>query len=254
MIKASKTKGLPSGYKTAKQRIEETRFIDFMEMSYFKDKGTAGKMRRGILFRMPWFGIRSFKKGTEKSHIHTHPEAVLDALAPELRGIATSSLPSIGDLRAFVGDAWSRRKKINVWHIATINPYGKVIGYYHLKAQKKLIDMPMKEASKLRATLRHLHTKIGQEKSSIARYSKYRNFVRSLIEKGYFTEKTTPMPGYEYDAVRGIFVEKGGKKASSALARSCERLCLPDKPRRGPPHWKPTLIAIYKRGGRDNIL
>ncbi|MDD5163809.1 MAG: hypothetical protein PHD95_06435 [Candidatus ainarchaeum sp.] len=188
--------------KSVKQIIEEWPEIQNKEMVWIKEKGKPGSLLPKAYERGENYA-GYFLKGNERSIIHTHP-------------MGRSNIPSPDDICSFLNRLETDLNKTpKIEHIAALNHEGKVMGYFSLRAGKKMVQAIEQKNPALKPLLEELERlKVSPnwEKDPIAfvRDPNYWNILERFQKIG-LQMRATSMPGYKFE--NWHFQEKGNPMA-----------------------------------------
>jgi len=194
------------GYKTAKQQIEETPRIATHEMGWVKTRGgerlipvvaSQDRKPRSAHIR----SIEALLEAGARSFTHTH-YGKLDL--PWLRNFrANPSQPDLRNLHRFT----ELNKKPFFFHIASLTRNGTVKGYTSFRFTKRFFESPYVAEfikAKLAPDVLMKFFGIGVTSESRVRTNKK---LKDLLLRGLLELRYTPMPGYEIDEKKKIFVK-----------------------------------------------
>jgi len=170
---------------SAKKRIEETPQITTHEMLWYR--GKKGELRPGTRFRIREGVHPEPPQPTDRSELHTHPWQ-----ADQRR---RTGLPSIQDIMGWSEQAQTTR--LRAFHIASINPFGELEGYFHCRFTKNFPDA-MKKEDKSLAFLRAA-TAVEFRPSEIQRLLDW------MTQHKYLVYHHQPMKGYSFNPQTGRF-------------------------------------------------
>jgi hypothetical protein len=189
----------PGRRKSARQKIEATKDVATLEMSWVKKKRNPGKIWKSARRRLHG-EVQSTKIGPlDRSDIHTHTHRY---------GEQQWSIPSVNDL--IVGLLHARKPGVMNNHIAILDAEGRVVGYYSWRAAKRLVNSRKEEFEALIRRLEKEEKKVDKKRSPITKRNMTRRMIQELEKEGYIVTRRTAMPGYEYVA-SGVFWKKRRK-------------------------------------------
>ncbi|MCX6772902.1 MAG: hypothetical protein NTV88_03990 [Candidatus Micrarchaeota archaeon] len=190
-----------------RDQIEATKDIDRYEMGWYGRR--SGPLNPAATKRTEDEVIgRNPRKGEIRS-IHTHPNFRRQML------LENSAYPSSFDLTSWSIEAAAT--DLRYFHVASIGPDGKVMGYFSYAATKKFIEFSKIELKyyhnyekfehDVPQFILNLERRLCSEKHASGRAFRESEVSEYFVKKGYLAHRITPMPGYVFSKDYGFFVK-----------------------------------------------
>ena len=211
----------PSGTRSIRALIESTPGIQSKEMGWYREKGMHATMRPAATERGE--GFVRMQPPTEKdvAEVHSHPYPSTDSPIFSVRRerLHFVSLPSCKDLEQFLSRLMVqhalKKGQLRYLHLPSIDENGQVVGYYSLRAGKKLLERVARADPELKyvqaqlGALDKVYDELPKHKNPhhdfLALVEKQRGLCE-ILERMGLQARATPVKGYVL--VDGYFEKK----------------------------------------------
>jgi len=181
-----------TGFKSARERIEETPDIAETEMHWVKSG--AGELVESVLGRRRRSAMVGTFAPTDRMSVHTH---IAESDQGEPFTTRNKAFPSSGDLDVFARQVSTTN--IRTFTVVSVDEDGKVMGYAGVRANRKFVDECVRNNG--RVVIPSKISGLVNKRLSIA-------LLQHFLANGYLRLKTFPMQGYRFDKKWNIFVKK----------------------------------------------